>query len=37
MEILARSGMHVTPKKADEMLEIMYFLAKLIVKQHFKK
>jgi hypothetical protein len=37
IEVLARNGMVVSAKKAEEILDLMYFLAKLIVKQNFKK
>jgi hypothetical protein len=35
-DILAKKGVSVSEKKADEILEIMYFLAKLIVNQNVK-
>jgi len=37
IEVLARNGIHVTAKKAEEILDLMYFLAKLIVNKHLKK
>jgi hypothetical protein len=37
MEILKKSGVEISEKKAEEVLEIMYFLAKFIVNQEFKK
>jgi hypothetical protein len=37
IEVLARNGIVVTAKKAEEILDLMYFLAKLIVNQNFKK
>jgi len=37
IEVLARNGIIVTPKKAEEILDLMYFLAKLIVNQNLKK
>ncbi len=30
-------GVEITKKEAENILEIMYFLAKLIVNQNFKK
>jgi hypothetical protein len=33
--MLKKHGVEVTEAKAAEMLDIMYFLAKLIVKQNF--
>lgn len=37
VEILSKSGMKITEKKAEELLDFMYFLAKLIINQNFKK
>ncbi|MEO6523517.1 MAG: hypothetical protein ABIN91_17675 [Mucilaginibacter sp.] len=37
IEVLARNGIQVTANKAEEILDLMYFLAKLIVDQHLKK
>lgn len=37
VEILSESGVKITEKKAEELLDFMYFLAKLIVNQNFKK
>ncbi|RKR83361.1 hypothetical protein BDD43_3567 [Mucilaginibacter gracilis] len=37
VKILSESGVKITEKKAEELLEFMYFLAKLIVNQNFKK
>lgn len=37
VEILSKSGVKITEKKAEELLDFMYFLAKLIVNQNFKK
>ncbi|QNL49850.1 hypothetical protein H8S90_24645 [Olivibacter sp. SDN3] len=35
--ILAKNGVHLNEKKVEEILDVMYFLAKLIVNQNFKK
>ena len=35
--ILKKSGVEIDEKKAGEVLDMMYFLAKLIVNQNFKK
>ncbi|WAC40382.1 hypothetical protein [Pedobacter sp. SL55] len=37
MEILLKNGISIDKKDAEEMLELMYFIAKLIVDQNFKK
>lgn len=37
VEILKKNGVKITEKKAEELLDVMYFLAKLIVDQNFKK
>ena len=37
MEILSKNGINIDKNDAQEMLELMYFLAKLIVYQNFKK
>ena len=37
VKILKRDGKEVTEKEAENILEMMYFLAKLIVNQNFKK
>ncbi|WP_202909761.1 hypothetical protein [Mucilaginibacter pedocola] len=34
--ILKKSGIEIGEKKAGEVLELMYFLSKLIVNQNFK-
>jgi uncharacterized protein YneF (UPF0154 family) len=36
-EILGKNGVKLSEKKAEEVLDLMYFLAKLIVNQSFKK
>ncbi|MFD2865650.1 hypothetical protein [Mucilaginibacter antarcticus] len=36
VRILQKSGMEIDEKKAEEVLDLMYFLAKLIVNQNFK-
>jgi len=37
IEILSKNGIKVSSKKAEEILDLMYFFAKLIVKQNLKK
>ena len=37
VKILRRNGEEITEKEAEKVLEVMYFLAKLIVNQNFKK
>ena len=37
VEILKRNGQQITEKEAEKVLDLMYFLAKLIVNQNFKK
>lgn len=37
IKILSESGIDIDKKDAQEVLDIMYFLAKLIVRQNFKK
>jgi len=34
--ILQKSGVEIDEKKAKEVLDLLYFLAKLIVNQNFK-
>jgi hypothetical protein len=36
VKMLSKSGVEIDEKKAEEVLELMYFLAKLIVNQNFK-
>jgi ribose 5-phosphate isomerase RpiB len=36
IEHLEKHGIEITEKNAAEVLELLYFLAKLIVKQNFK-
>ncbi|MGN6177617.1 MAG: hypothetical protein ACTHNW_00435 [Mucilaginibacter sp.] len=36
VKILAKSGVIIDEKEAEKVLEILYFLAKLIVNQNFK-
>ena len=36
VKILRKSSVEIDEKKAEEVLELMYFLAKLIVNQNFK-
>lgn len=36
VKILSKSGVEIDEKKAEKVLELMYFLAKLIVNQNFK-
>jgi hypothetical protein len=36
VKILKKNGVEIDEKKAAEVLELMYFLAKLIVNQNFK-
>ena len=36
MEIMRKNGVEIDEKKAAELLELLYFLAKLIVNQNFK-
>lgn len=35
--ILGKKGVKLSEKKAEEVLDLMYFLAKLIVNQSFKR
>ncbi|EHQ26579.1 hypothetical protein BDD43_0621 [Mucilaginibacter gracilis] len=37
IKMLEKNGVKVTEKKAQEILDLMYFLAKLIVNQNFNK
>jgi len=37
VEILKKSGVEMSEKKAEELLDFLYFLAKLVVDQNFKK
>jgi len=37
IKILSQSGINIDKKDAQEVLDIMYFLAKLIIRQNFKK
>ena len=37
VKILEQSGLKISEKEAEEILDLMYFLAKLIVNQNFKK
>jgi hypothetical protein len=34
---LKKEGIEINDNKAEEILEVMYFLARLIVDQNFKK
>ncbi|MGY4537829.1 hypothetical protein ACVW0P_002248 [Mucilaginibacter sp. UYNi724] len=36
VKILKKSGLDIDEKKAEEVLDMMYFLAKLLVNQNFK-
>ena len=36
-KILLKNGVEVNEKEAEKILDIMYFFAKLIVNQNFKK
>ena len=36
VKILRKNGIEIDEKKAVEVLDLMYFLAKLIVNQNFK-
>jgi uncharacterized protein YneF (UPF0154 family) len=35
--ILQKNGVELNEKEVEEVLELMYFLAKLIVNQNFKR
>lgn len=37
VEILCKSGINISEKEAEKVLDFMYFLAKLVVDQNFKK
>lgn len=37
IEILSKNGIRIDKNDAQEILELMYFIAKLIVDQNFKK
>lgn len=36
VEIMRKNGVEIDEKKASEVLDLMYFLAQLIVNQNFK-
>ena len=36
VRILKKQGIEIDEKKASEVLDLMYFIAKLIVNQNFK-
>lgn len=36
VKILRKNGVEIDEKKAGEVLDLLYFLAKLIVNQNFK-
>jgi len=36
IEIMRKRGVEIDEKKASEVLDLIYFLAKLIVNQNFK-
>lgn len=36
-EILSKNGVKLSEKNVEEVLDLMYFLAKLIVNQNLKK
>jgi protein-tyrosine-phosphatase len=36
IDILRKNGVEINEKKAEELLELMYFLAELIVNHNFK-
>jgi hypothetical protein len=36
IEIMRKRGIEIDEKKASEVLDLIYFLAKLIVNQNFK-
>jgi hypothetical protein len=37
MNILSKNGTHVSETQAEEILDVMYLLAKMIVNQNLKK
>jgi hypothetical protein len=37
IKILSENGIKIDKKDAEEMLDVMYFIAKLIVQQNLKK
>jgi hypothetical protein len=37
IEMLQKNGIVIDERKAEKLLDLMYFLAKLIVNQNFKK
>ena len=37
IKILSKNGINIDKNDAEKVLEIMYFIAKLIVDQNFKK
>ena len=37
VKILEQNGLKISEKDAEKVLDLMYFLAKLIVNQNFKK
>jgi hypothetical protein len=37
VKILEQNGLKISEKDAENILDLMYFLAKLIVNQNFKK
>ncbi|MDB5115487.1 MAG: hypothetical protein JWQ79_979 [Mucilaginibacter sp.] len=37
VEILAKNGVQIDERNAEKVLDFLYFLAKLIVNQNFKK
>lgn len=37
IRILRKNGVEISEKDAEKVLELMYFFAKLIVNQNFKK
>lgn len=37
LKILSKSGLNIDKNDVEKVLDLMYFLAKLIVNQNFKK
>jgi len=37
VDILRQNGREISEKEAEKLLDLMYFLAKLIANQNFKK
>ena len=37
IDLLKKNGVELSEKEAEKVLDIMYFFAKLIVNQNFKK